>query len=331
MLSIDFIRKNVDKVKEAGKLKNRVVDIDELLRIDEEYKKLLITTETLRAERNKLAKLGTSLREGFGRQASDEAIKRGKEIKTQLKTGEDKALVLKKQVDELLLKVPNIPYDEVPRGTDESGNQEVKRVGEPRKFDFEPKSHMELVEKHDLADFERGAKVSGYRGYFLKRELAQLHLAVLMYALMKIAKKGYVPFIAPALVKEFTLFGSGQFPWGRDEAYHLEKDDVYLSATAEIPITAYYSNEIIPEKDLPKKFVAFSPCFRREIGNYGKDTKVLYRVHEFWKVEQVVIGKADNQDARAVHEELLHNSEELMSDLEIPYRVLLMCTSDIGE
>ncbi|MFA6005300.1 MAG: serine--tRNA ligase [Patescibacteria group bacterium] len=321
MLSIDFIRKNTEKVKRAAELKNRKVDIDELLRLDEEYKKLLAETETLRAERNKAAKLGKS----------EEAIKRGKEIKEALKIQEDAAAQLKQQVDDLLLKVPNIPYEETPIGADENDNKEIKRVGEPRKFDFEPLSHMDLVAKHDLADFERGAKTSGYRGYFLKRELAQLHLAVLMYAFMKISKKGYIPFIAPTLVKEFTLFGSAQLPWGRDEVYHLEKDDMYLSGTAEIPMTSYYSDEILPEKDLPKKFVAFSPCFRREIGNYGKDTKGLYRVHEFWKVEQVVVGPADESASRTIHEELLKNSEEIMTDLELPYRILLMCTGDMGE
>lgn len=321
MLTTDYIRTNAEKVKKNAELKNRKVDIDLLLQTDEEYRAVLQEINHLREERNKQAKAGKS----------DEAIKRGKEIKEELKVKEEKSDSLKKKLDELMQQVPNVAYDEVPEGTDETGNKEVKKVGEPKKFTFTPKSHIELVEMHDLADFERGAKIAGYRGYFLKNQLAILHVAVLMYAFTKLASKGYVPIIAPSLVKEFTFFGAAQFPWGRDEVYHLEKDDMYLSGTAEVPMTAYFADEILLEKDLPRKFVAFSPCFRREIGNYGKDTKGLYRVHEFWKVEQVILGEADDNKARVLHEELLANSEEIMKDFGIPYHVLLMCTGDMGE
>ncbi|MCX6730233.1 MAG: serine--tRNA ligase, partial [Candidatus Roizmanbacteria bacterium] len=182
-------------------------------------------------------------------------------------------------------------------------------------------------------DFERGTKVSGYRGYFLKNQGAILHMALLLYVFKKLTLKGYTPMIAPAIIKKFTLFGSGHLPWGEKELYKLngEDEDAYLSATAEIPITSYFSNEILNEKDLPKKFVAFSPCFRSEAGSYGKDTKGLYRVHEFWKIEQVVIGSNDIDNARKVHEELQQNAEEILKDLGLPYRVLLMCTGDMGE
>ena len=154
-----------------------------------------------------------------------------------------------------------------------------------------------------------------------------------MYVLQKLTIKGYVPLIAPAIIKKFTLFGSGHLPWGEKELYKLngEDEDAYLSATAEIPVTAYFSNEILEEKDLPKKFVAFLPCFRSEAGSYGKDTKGMYRLHEFWKIEQVIIGKNDIDEARSIQEELQQNAESILQDIELPYQVLLMCTGDMGE
>lgn len=180
---------------------------------------------------------------------------------------------------------------------------------------------------------ERGSKVSGFRGYFIKNKLAQLQFTILFYTFQKLVTKGYTPVIAPAVVKEFTLFGSGHFPWGRaEDVYNLSgDDDAYLSATAEIPVTAAMSGEILAEKDLPLRFVALSPCFRREAGAYGKDTSGILRVHEFWKIEQVIIAPNNIVKARELHEELQRNTEEIIQDLELPYRVMLMCTGDMGE
>ena len=154
---------------------------------------------------------------------------------------------------------------------------------------------------------------------------------MLFYTFQKLIDKGYTPLVAPSLVKDFTLFGNGQFPWGREEVYHLEKDDLYLAGTAEVPVTAYFSDEVLNEKDLPRKFVAFSPCFRREAGSYGKDTKGIYRLHQFTKIEQVIVTTADMNNSLTLHEELLANAEGILQDLELPYRVLLMCTGDMGE
>jgi seryl-tRNA synthetase len=165
----------------------------------------------------------------------------------------------------------------------------------------------------------------------LKNEAALLQFALLYYVFNKLVKKGYAPIIAPAIVKGFTLFGSGQFPWGEQDVYKLNDEDVYLAGTAEQPVTAYFSKEILEEKDLPKKFVAFSPCFRREAGAYGKDTKGLYRLHEFWKVEQVIIARNDLKEAKKLHEELQNNCQEILHDLTIPYRVMLMCSGEMGE
>lgn len=321
MLSIDFIRENSEKVKKAAINKNREVDVEKILSLDEQKRFLLQESQTLREERNKIAK------EKF----SEEIKKRGIEIKDALKEIEGKLEVVEKELYTLMTYVPNVPLDEVPVGEDESGNREIKRHGSPTTFDFTPKSHLELGKDLDIFDTERGSKVSGYRGYFLKNEGAMLHMAVMMYVLQKLVMKGYTPFIAPSIVKGFTLFGTGQFPWGEQEVYKLNDDDAYLAGTAEVPVTSYFANEILKEDDLPKKFVAFSPCFRKEAGSYGKDTKGLYRVHEFWKIEQVIIGKNNMEEAIMLHEELQANSEEILQDLGLPYRVLLMCTGDMGE
>jgi seryl-tRNA synthetase len=323
MLSIDYIRANKQKVLDALKNKNREADVDGILMLDDKRKKLIQEAQVLREERNKVA------RQPF----TEETKKRGKEIKEQLKTIENDLTTTENELNRLVSYVPSVPLDEVPVGKDETGNKEVRKWGDPTQFSFPIKDHMQLGVDLDIIDFERGTKVSGYRGYFLKNKGAILHMALLLYVFKKLALKGYTPMIAPSIIKKFTLFGSGHLPWGEKELYKLNGDDndAYLSATAEIPITSYFSNEILLEKDLPKKFVAFSPCFRSEAGSHGKDTKGLYRVHEFWKIEQVVIGGNDIDNARKIHEELQQNAEEILQDLGLPYHVLLMCTGDMGE
>ena len=320
MLSIDFIRQNKAKVIEAAKNKNREVEIDRILELDDQRLDLIHQIQKLREERNKLAK----------DKLTDVVKTKGREIKNTLKKLEDQLTLNTEHLTKLLSFVPNVPLDEVPIGKDSTGNKEIKKWGDIPKFSFIPKSHIELGKTLDLIDLERGVKISGFRGYFLKNELAQLHFALLFYVFQKLILKGYTPIIAPALVKGFTLFGSGQFPWGKVEVYNPD-EDIYLAGTAEVPVTAYFSNEILEEKELPKKFVALSPCFRKEIGSYGKDTKGIYRVHEFWKIEQVVIDKNNLVEARKLHDELQANCEEILQDLNLPYRVILMCTGDMGE
>lgn len=320
MLDIKFIRENLEECKLAAVHKNRIVEWEKLLSTDDKRKELIGKVDALRTERNTVSQKRTP-----------ESGVRGKEIKGELKELEETLRAIESEFESLMLTVPNVPDKSVPIGKDEKDNVEVKKNGLPRNFDFEPKDHIELATRLDLIDFERGAKVGGTRAYFLKNEGAQLELAVLMYTFNKLIAKGYTPLIAPSLVKEFTFFGNGQFPWGKDEVYHLEKDDQYLAGTAEVPVTAYYSNETLLEKDLPKKFVAFSPCFRREAGSYGKDVKGVYRIHQFNKIEQVIISVADSSNSLTLHEELLANSEEILQDLQLPYRVLLMCTGDMGE
>ena len=322
MLSIDFIRANKSKVIEAAKNKNRQVDIDKILKLDDQRREIIQKIQLLREERNKLARQG--------KPHSAEAS-RGRQIKEELKKFEESLNLISVELDTLVSFVPNVPLPEVPVGKDESGNVEVKKWGKIPKFDFELKSHLDLGLSLDLFDLERGSKISGFRGYFLKNQAAQLQFAILFYVFQKLVKKGYTPIIAPSIVKGFTLFGSGQFPWGEQEVYKLNDEDAYLAGTAEVPVTSFFSGEILNEKDLPKKFVAFSPCFRREAGSYGKDVKGLYRVHEFWKVEQVIIAKSDVDESKKLHDELQKNTEEIIEDLNIPYRRLLMCTGDMGE
>ncbi len=320
MLSIDFIRENKELVAEAAKNKRRKIDLDKILDLDLKRRELLKKSQSLSEEKNKLAK--ESDHEG--------ARERGKEIKESLRKSNEEQTKLEMELQTLLSQVPNVPLPEVPVGGEEA-NQEIKTWGEVPKFDFTPLSHIELSQKHDLVDLAVGAKVSGFRGYFLKNQAAILQTVILFWTMQKLTQKGYTPIIAPSIVRVFSLFGTGQFPWGEGEVYKLNDEDAYLAGTAEVPVTAYYSDSILNEKDLPKKFVAFSPCFRREAGSYGKDTKGLYRLHEFWKIEQVIIGKADIEEAKKLHEELQQNCEEILQALELPYRVKLMATAEMGE
>ena len=331
MLDIKFIRENLDLCKNAAKNKNREVDWDRLLVLDGKRRDRIAQSEKLRSQRNKAS----------GNAGADVAARdAGKKLKNELKVLEDELRAVEEEFTAVMLTVPNIPDRSVPIGKDEKDNVVVRTWGEP-KFsakggpasggDFPVKDHIELGKSLDLIDLDRASKVGGSRAYFLKNEGAQMEFAVLFYTFQKLIQKGYTPLMAPSLVREFTLLGNGQLPWGREDVYHLEKDDIYLAGTAEVPVTSYYSGELLAESDLPKKFVAFSPCFRREAGSYGKDTKGLYRLHQFNKIEQVIISKNDMNTSFTLHDELLANSEEILQDLELPYRVLLMCTGDMGE
>jgi seryl-tRNA synthetase len=320
MLDINFIKENLELCKTAAINKNREVEWEKLLSLDETRRKLTKSVDDLRAQRNETSKKPIEV-----------AREEGKQIKESLKGLEEEQRRVEEELQVLLLTVPNVPDQSVPVGKDASGNVEVRKWGEMPVFDFTPRDHVELAKMNDLVDFERGAKVGGFRTYFTKNEAVLLEMGLLSYAMQKLVAKGYTPIMSPSLVKEFALFGNGQFPWGKDEVYHLEKDDVYLAGTAEVPVTAYYSDEILRQEDLPKKFVAFSPCFRQESGSYGKDTKGIYRVHQFNKIEQVIISKNEMSTSLTLLEELLANSEEILQDLKLPYRVLSMCTGDMGE
>lgn len=326
MLDIKFIRENLNKVKKAANDKKINVDLDKLILLDDERKKLLAEVEMLRKKRNELPK---------DKSAIDEA----KKIKRLLKDLEPKLNEVSEEILEISLHVPNIPSEDSPVGGEEK-NKVVRKVGEPGKKDFKVLDHIELGRRLDIIDTDRGVKTSGFRGYYLKNEGAILHMALMQYAFSKMAQKDYIPMIVPTLVKKHALVGSGQFPHGQAETYKVanakrlsgEKvaEETYLVGTAEPSLLSYYSDEIINADKFPVKFCGFSQCYRSEAGSYGKDTKGLYRLHEFAKVEQVIFCEADEKKSEELFNELLSNSEEILKDLELPYQVVQIATGDMG-
>ena len=329
MLDLAFIREHPDLIKEVARRRKTAVDVDALLALDAELRETRRTAEDLRAEQNRVNK---AIREaGANREARDAAIARGRELAAQLKGLEPRERELEARVRELWLLVPNIPDASVPEGAGEEDNVEVRRWGEPRAFDFEPLDHVTLMRGNDMLDIERGVKVAGSRSYILKGDAVLLELGLMQFALDRIARKGFTPLSVPAMAKEFCFIGNSQFPRGREQTYALPEDELFLVGTAEVSITGMHSGEILREADLPIRYVAWSPCFRREAGTYGKDTKGIMRVHQFEKIEQYVICRADHEESVRWHEELLRNSEEIVQALELPYRVLNLCVADLGD
>lgn len=315
MLDINYIRENIDQVKKSIKVRKADIDLDKLLSLDDERRRLIAQVDELRSKRNDFA------------QKRD--VESGKKIKQELDGLEKQLDDVEKVWQDLMLQVPNILLDEVPIG-DASCNKIIRTQGEPPKFAFKPKDHIELGKLLDIIDFDRGVKVAGFRGYFLKNEGAVLQLAILNYTLDHLRGKNYQLILPPTIIKGFALLGSGQFPWGKEETYKFEgEEDSWLAGTAEVSLMAMHADEVLDLKDLPKKYAGFSPCFRTEIGSYGKDTKGLYRVHEFYKVEQVIICEADEQESLGFFEELQDNSEELLQELGLPYQVVCLSSEDM--
>jgi len=340
MLDIKFIRENKEEIKIAAVNKNIELDVDYLLELDDMRKEMITEIDNLRAKRNNLAKIN------HGGKPSEESIQEGKSLKDEITKLEEKFGEIDSKYLDLMVKVPTIPSPDTPVNQDDSGNVEILQWGDIQKFNFEPKTHIELAESLDIVDFEKGTKVAGYRGYYLKGDGALLVMALMMYALDKMAQKGFTPFIPPTLVKSFPLFGSGYFK-GReynpeiDEIYQVStpdkdatgekiKEQKFLIGTAEPALLAYFSDQTFKEEDLPIKVSGFSPCYRSEIGSYGKDTKGLYRVHEFMKIEQVVVSRADVNESNKLQDEMLDISKELHEDLKLPYRILSICTGDMA-
>ncbi len=339
MLDIKFIRDNKKDVQEAAKNKGIDLDVGKLLSLDERRLTLLQEIEELNGQKNDLNDKISKTKD------RDPLIKKGKEIKNKLSKLEPEYKKLKQEYDSLMVKVPTVPSSDTPVGEGEEDNKVIFEAEKPS-FDFEPRDHITLGESLDIIDFDRGAKISGYRGYYLKNEGAMLVMAMMQYAFQKMISKGYMPMIPPTLAKEFVLFGSGYFKGteyngNTDEIYQVATSDKeadgkkstdkkFLVGTAEPVLLSYYANEILDGKDLPLKFCGFSPCYRSEIGSYGKDTKGLYRVHEFYKVEQVVIAPADVDLTDEIQEEMVEASKELHEELGLPYRQLQICTGDMG-
>ncbi|MFH1956455.1 MAG: serine--tRNA ligase [Patescibacteria group bacterium] len=330
MLDIKFVRENADLIKEAGRKKRIDFDVKKLIETDDKRLELLKEVEEMRAKQNTESDKVAKTQEAVEK---EKIIAEMKKLKEGLSAKEKELKKIEEKWHELMLQVPNVPDPSVPEGEGDADNQEIRKWGEIPKFSanggFEPKGHIELMESLGLVDLERGSKVSGFRGYFLKGDAALLAFAVLQFTLEKLAENGFEPFIAPSLVKEESFLGTGWLPQGKDEIYKTQ-DDLYLAGTAEVPMMGLHMNEILKEEDLPKTYVAFSPCFRREAGSYGKDTKGIYRLHEFMKVEQIVLCEAEHQESVKWHEEITRNSENIMQALKIPYHVVVNCGADLG-
>jgi seryl-tRNA synthetase len=328
MLDLKRIREEPEAVK-AGARKKRIpadAAIDRVIALDEKRRKLQEERDRLRARQKEagreIAKLqGAEREQRIAEQAG--IASRVKEIEPELSAVEG-------EIAELQLRIPNLPAAEVPEGETDKDNVELKRCGAPRDFGFEPRDHLALGEALDLIDIPRAVKLAGSRTYILKNEGALLELAVLNYTLETLRKKGFVPMVVPTLVNKQALIGTAYFPGGEEQAYACEKDDLYLIGTSEVPVTAYHADEVLTEAELPKLYAGYSTCYRREAGAAGKDTKGLYRIHQFSKVEQVVICRADEEESKRHHQFILENAEAVLQALGLPYRVVNVCGGDLG-
>ena len=327
MLDIKYIRENKEIVKEAAKNKLINVDIDRLLVVDQDIRNLTQEIDKLKNERNKLSSSIPNLSDD----KKKNTINYVKDLKEKISALEEKLNPLKEEYKNLMYEVPGVPLEEVPIGKTDEDNVEIKRVGEIPKFNFKIKDHVELAEDLDLIDIPRGVKISGSRSYFLKNEALLLEMALCRYVVDKLVKKGFTPMGVPVLVKEDAMYGTSYFPGGREQTYTMNDDNLYLVGTSEVALVSYHSGETFDSPEcLPKMYCGYSNCFRREAGTYGKDTHGLYRVHQFTKIEQVILCEADFDKQYELHNFLLNNAEEIMQELKIPYRVVKVCTGDMG-
>ncbi len=326
MLDIHFIRENADLIK-AGAAKKRIqIDLDTLLSIDDERKQLRQELDVKRAEQNRRSS-EIQRAQGKERETLLEAMRH---LKSGMTEAEERLKVVMTEWQKLMLTVPNIPDMSVPEGESDADNAETRKWGEPTKFTFKPKSHVELMTALDIADFERGAKVAGFRGYFLKGDAALLSYALWQYTSNHFVKKGgFTPMLVPSLARREPFMGTGFLPQSEEDLYKTQ-DGEYLAGTAEVATMGYHMDEVLEMKQFPIKYFSFSPCFRREAGAHGKDTKGLVRVHEFFKFEQVVLCEASHEASVKHHEELTSNSEELLHELKLPYHVVINCGADLG-
>lgn len=326
MLDIKFIRENAQLVQEAAAKKRIEFDVKKLLVIDSQRLELLKAVENLRAKQNEASEKISRLKREKEKQKEIEAMKH---LKSALSEKEFKLKEIGKEWQKLMYEVPNIPDPSVPEGGSDKDNLEIRKWGEPPSFDFEVKDHIALMKELDLADFERGTKVSGFRGYFLKGDAVLLSLALWQFVYDSFSQSDYEPILAPSLVRMESFIGTGWLPQGKEEIYKTQ-DDLYLVGTSEVSIMGFHQDEIFKEEELPKKYLAFSPCFRREAGSYGKDTKGIFRLHEFFKLEQVILCRADHAESVKWHEALTSNAEKIVEALGLPYRVVVNCGADLG-
>jgi seryl-tRNA synthetase len=316
MIDVELLRTDPEKLKQGVAAKQFDPSlVDNALELDGVWRKLLGEVETLRAERNRAAK--------------EKNIEGGKDIKKKLQEAEPKLDKAEKNFQEVFAQIPNAPLPSVPVGKGEKENVEVRKWGEPKKFDFEPKDHLELGRELGILDFETGAKVTGSQFYFLYGDGAMLELALVQYALELLRQEGFTPVITPDLAKSRYYLGTGYMPKGNEaQTYTIEGEDLGLIATAEVTLAGKHADEVIPEDKLPLKYIGYSHCFRQEAGAYGKYSKGMYRVHQFTKAEMFIYCKPE--ESEAMHEHILQMEEKIYQNLGLPYRVLEMCTGDLG-
>jgi len=326
MIDIKQIRQNPQIFKDGAKAKNFDVDIDRLLQTDTQLRENKSRLQDIATEKNNLGKSIPKLTDSEKKPALDKLS----ELKQEESKLNDAIKQLQPDFDALMLQVSQPASPDVPFGKDDTENLELRKWGEIPTFDFTPKDHVELGIALDMIDIERGVKLAGTRNYFLKGDGAMLHWAVLRFAMDYMIKQGYTPMAVPLLMRDEAMRGTGYYPGSEEQTYRMEKDALNLAGTAEVPVTAYHSGELLKEEMLPIKSVAMSTCFRREAGAAGKDTYGLYRIHQFDKVEQVIIGENDEEKSKQYHLEILENSEAVMQAFEIPYRVVNVCTGDLG-
>jgi len=327
MIDIKLIRESPEKFIEAAKLKNIDADIEALLDVD---RRLLDARREMQDVRTRQNAAGKRIARLAG-DAKAEAIEAMGQLKARAKelTGAIDRLQLR--FDELMLLAAQPPAPDVPVGRDDTENVVLRVEGDLPQFDFEPRDHVQLGQRLDIIDIPRGVKLAGSRNFILKGAGALMHQGILRLAVDQMVAKGYTLMTVPVLVNESVMYGTGYFPVGRDQAYLAERDEMSLVGTSEAPLTAYHSGEILDESDLPRKYVAMTTCFRREAGAAGKDTYGLYRVHFFDKVEQVVICRNDEQTSVRFQQEILANAEDVLKALKLPYRVVNVCTGDLGQ
>lgn len=314
MLDINFIRDNPEKVKQACEKKNIKCNVGAVLELDRKKRELMVRSESIKAQQNKLGK---------------DKIEEAKKLKQEFKEIEPGLKKVSEELDVLLLQLPNIPFDDVPVGKDESQNVIVRQIGEPMKFSFKPKDYMQIAEKLDLIDTERAAKVAGSRFGYIKGELVLLEFALVKMVFDLLVKKGFTPVLPPVMVKERIAGGTGFLEsTDRQECYYLPEDNLYLAGTSEQSLVGMHTDEVLDFKKLPLRYVGFSTCFRREAGSYGKDTKGILRVHQFDKLEMVIFSTPEQ--SKKEHEFLLSIEEGLMKKLGLPYQVVNICTGDLG-
>ncbi|MEA3368826.1 MAG: serine--tRNA ligase [Candidatus Ratteibacteria bacterium] len=327
MLDLKFIRENAEKVKQAIKDKKEKVDLDEILKLDEIRRKVISRVEKLKSEKNVVSReIGDLLRQ---KKKAEKKIDETKKLTDEIKSLDNKLLKIAERLDTLLLTVPNIPHESVPVGAGSDSNKVVKSRGEPRRFDFKPLTHMDLADSLGIIDFARGAKITGRAFPLYIGQGARLERALINFMLdLHTGKHGYIEVFPPYLVNRASMINTGQLPKLEDDMYRLRRDDYFLIPTGEVPLTNINAGEILEEKDLPRSYAAYTACFRREAGSYGKNTVGLTRVHQFNKVELVKLVKPESSYEEL--EKLLVDAEEIVQLLGLPYRISLLSTGDLS-